>query len=174
MIEHHADSKIAQLLVPWWCKAPRIRGAGWSLRSGSHLQCEAQVGHRPGQWANAGHVRHRIRWGRRPWRLQSGDGDDADARLQTVDAAEAGWNANRADHVRPELEERHPRRDGGRAATAGAAWGAARIPRIVRRAEQLVVCLSEVAKHERHVRLADDDGARLPRRRTTVASQSAA
>ena len=91
---------------------------------------------------------------------------DAVARLVAVDAGHVGRQADRAADVGADLQRGEPCRQRRRRAARRAARRALEVPRVVGRAEHLVVAL-EVAGVDRQVGLAPDHrtGARAARRR---------
>ncbi len=96
-------------------------------------------------------------------------GHNAEARLQSVHAARVCRHAYRTADVGAELEARESAGDRGRRATRRTARRPVERPRVVRRAEHLVVAL-QVARPARQVRLGEHDraGALQPRDRGRV------
>ena len=143
--------------------------AGRLVGTGEHVEREREVGGAAGERADDTGVglREHARWRRDVAACR----DDAERRLESVDATEVGGDADGAAQVAAELEWRHPRRHRGSRTARRAAGGARHVPRVVRRAEQLVVRLA-VAGPRGQVRLADDDRAGGPepgdRRRVLV------
>ncbi len=121
---------------------PKVRGAS------AHRACDGE------EVRGRGAARRR----RREPSLQR---DDAKGGLVGVDAAEARRDAKRSGAVAARGEIAQSRGQGRGAAAAGAARRQRQVPRIVRRAVDVVVALP-IVEHERHVGVAEHDRAGGP------------
>ena len=108
-----------------------VRPGGRVLGAGGDAQRRPQVAGRPGERAHRGQVGHVARAGGGPGGWNPVSGTTPTLGLQPVDAAEAGRDADRADQVRPVLEEAQPGGHRGGRPAGGAARGPRRVPRVV-------------------------------------------
>ncbi len=159
VVEHHAHAEIPQPGVtrrrqgPGVSLRPRALGAGGDAQRGPQVACG------PAERAHRAHVHHVTRPGWRTRRLEPGQRDGAGARLQPVDAAEAGRDADGPDEVGSVFEEGHPGGQRRGRSAGGAARRARGVPRVAGDPVQLVGGLGEVGQHEGHVGLPGDDRA---------------
>lgn len=134
-----------------------------ALRAGEDLERDGEIFRAPRHRARHGHVRRRED---RRQRVPA-HRDDAPRRLVPVDPAVVGRVADRPAEIGADLQRGEPGRERGRGSARRAARAARPVPRVVRRAEEIVVGL-EVAQHERHVCLPEDDRARRTQPRDDV------
>ena len=136
----------------------RPRALAGRLRPGEHRQQQVEVG------GAAGHRPEHVDVGVGRAAADAVEvaalGDHAVARLEPERAAAVRRDAHRAADVGAELERREAGGDRRRRAARRAARDARDVPRVVRRAEELVEAL-HVARPARQVGLAEDDGAGL-------------
>ena len=159
VVRPQRDPEVAQLLVSTRRDPHRPCLAIFPRGCHEHVQRQLQVGRA---------ARHRPAHGQRPLR-QAARGrrdvpaarDEPEAGLVSEDATEMRRDADRARDVAAELQRREPGRDRCGRPARRSARRPRQIPRVARRPVHRVVALV-IGRRERHVGLAERDGARRP------------
>ena len=146
--------------MPGGAQDQPVANAGALLvRAGDHIERERKIGSASGHRADDRKIAF-ARQGRDPRRRLSATGNKTQCRLVSVDAAIMRRCAQRTTQVRAKRQRPEAAGKRRRRAARGPSGRAAEIPGIISCPVDVVVALP-VAQHQRHIGLAEDDGARV-------------
>ena len=154
------DAEALEVFVPGGAQSQPVADAGALLvRTGDHIERKREIGSASGHRTDDREIAF-ARQGRGARRGLPAMRHKTQCRLVSVDAAIMRWRAQRTAQVRAERQRPEAAGKRRRRAARGSSRREPKIPRIIGCPVDVVVALP-IAQHQRHIGLAEDDGARV-------------